>query len=39
VVTEAVFHAPMLALKADAEENACEPSHPWSTPTGRARTA
>ena len=25
VVTEAVFHAPMFALKADAEENACEP--------------
>jgi hypothetical protein len=25
VVTEAVFHAPMFALKADAERNACEP--------------
>ncbi len=25
VVTEAVFHAPMFALKADAKENACEP--------------
>jgi hypothetical protein len=25
VVTEAVFHAPMFALKADAELNACEP--------------
>jgi hypothetical protein len=24
-VTEAVFHAPMFALKADAESNACEP--------------
>ncbi len=25
VVTDAVFHAPMLALNADAERNACEP--------------
>ncbi len=25
VVTEAVFHAPMFALKADAESKACEP--------------
>ena len=25
VVTRAVFHAPMLALNADAEENACAP--------------
>jgi hypothetical protein len=25
VVTEAVFHAPMFALKADARKNACEP--------------
>ena len=24
-VTEAVFHAPMFALKADAEKNACAP--------------
>jgi hypothetical protein len=27
LVTEAVFHAPMFALKADAELNACEPIH------------
>jgi hypothetical protein len=27
VVTEAVFHAPMFALKADAESNACAPSN------------
>ena len=27
VVTEAVFHAPMFALKADVKRNACEPSH------------
>jgi thiamine pyrophosphate-dependent acetolactate synthase large subunit-like protein len=26
VVTAAVFHAPMLAFKADAEENACAPT-------------
>ena len=26
VVIEAVFQAPMSALNADAEENACEPS-------------
>jgi hypothetical protein len=25
VVTRAVFHAPMFALKADVERNACEP--------------
>ena len=35
VVTPAVFHAPMFALNADAEANACAPSHPRSTPTGR----
>jgi hypothetical protein len=37
VVTDAVFHAPMFALNADAERNTCEPSHPRSTPTARAR--
>ncbi len=37
VVIEAVFHAPMFALNADAELNACEPSHPRSTPTEGAR--
>ena len=26
VVTAAVFHAPMFALNADAEANACEPT-------------
>ena len=36
-VTAAVFHAPMFALNADAEENACEPSHTRSTPTEGAR--
>jgi hypothetical protein len=36
-VTDAVFHAPMSALNADAPLNACEPSHPRSTPTSRAR--
>jgi hypothetical protein len=36
--TDAVFHAPMSALNADAEANACEPNHPRSTPTERART-
>ena len=30
-----MFHAPMFALNADAERNACAPSHPRSTPTGR----
>ena len=35
VVTAAVFHAPMFALNADADQNACAPSHPRSTPTGR----
>ncbi len=38
-VTRAVFHAPMSALNADAELNACETSRTWSTPTERARTA
>jgi hypothetical protein len=28
VVTDAVFHAPMVALNADAEPNACAPIHP-----------
>jgi hypothetical protein len=32
-VTEAVFHAPMFALNADAKRNACEPSRTRSTPT------
>jgi hypothetical protein len=32
VVTAAVFHAPMFALKASAYWNACDPSHPRSTP-------
>jgi hypothetical protein len=36
--TDAVFHAPMFALNADAEENACEPKRTRSTPTERART-
>ncbi len=27
VVTDAVFHAPMFALNADADMNACEPNH------------
>jgi hypothetical protein len=35
VVTDAVFHAPMFALNAHAVRNACEPSHPRSTPAGR----
>jgi hypothetical protein len=36
--TDAVFHAPMFALNADAEANACEPSRTRSTPTERAQT-
>ncbi len=36
-VTAAVFHAPMFALNAFADLNACAPSHPRSTPTERAR--
>ncbi len=35
--TDAVFHAPMFALNAHADWNACEPSHPRSTATERAR--
>ncbi len=35
-VTAAVFHAPMSALNAAADRNACEPSHTQSTPTERA---
>ncbi len=38
VVTDAVFHAAMFALNADAEPNACQPSHSRSTPTERTRT-
>jgi hypothetical protein len=38
VDTRAVFHAPMFALNATAPSNACEPSHPRSTPTEGART-
>jgi len=34
---DAVLHAPMFALNADADRNACEPSHTRSTPTERAR--
>jgi hypothetical protein len=37
-VTRAVFHAPMFALNADADKNACKPSHTRSTPTEGART-
>ena len=37
-VTDAVFHAPMSALNADASANACEPSHTQSTPAERTRT-
>jgi hypothetical protein len=37
-VTDAVFHAPMFALNADAIWNACEPSHTKSTPVESART-
>jgi hypothetical protein len=36
-VARAVFHAPMFALNAVANWNACEPSHARSTPTERAR--
>jgi hypothetical protein len=35
LVIRAVFHAPMSALNALAPSNACAPSHPRSTPTGR----
>jgi hypothetical protein len=34
-MTRAVFHAPMFALNADAEWNACEPYHPRSTADGK----
>ncbi len=37
-MTRAVFHAPMSALNADAERNACEPSRTRSTPAEGART-
>jgi hypothetical protein len=37
-VTDAVFHAPMFALNADADWNACEPSRTQSTPTESAGT-
>jgi hypothetical protein len=36
--TDAVFHAPMFALNADADANACEPNRTRSTPTEGART-
>ena len=36
MVIDAVFHAPMFALNADAELNACAPSHPRSTADGKA---
>jgi hypothetical protein len=36
--TDAVFHAPMFALNADAERKACEPNRTWSTPTESAQT-
>ncbi len=35
--TDAVFHAPMFALNADADASACGPSQPQSTPTEGAR--
>jgi hypothetical protein len=38
-VTDAVFHAPMFALNADIEANACKPSHMRSSPTESARLA
>jgi hypothetical protein len=37
-VTEAVFHAPMFALKADADWNTCEPRTRRSAAAGSART-
>ncbi len=33
VLTDAVFHAPMFALNANAPWNACKPSRTRSTPT------
>jgi hypothetical protein len=38
-VTEAVFHAPMFALKADAELNACEPRPRRSAAAGKCSHA
>jgi hypothetical protein len=35
--TDAMFHAPMFALNAAADRNACKPNHTRSTPTERAR--
>jgi hypothetical protein len=32
-MTDAVFHAPMFALNADADWNACKRNHKRSTPT------
>ena len=37
VVTDAVFHAPMFALNAVADQNACEPDHTQFTPIESAR--
>jgi hypothetical protein len=37
-VTDAMFHAPMSALNADADWNACKPSRRRSTPTESVRT-
>ena len=37
-VTRAVFHAPMFALNADADRNACDLNHTRCTPTECART-
>ena len=34
-VTRSTFHDAMFALNANAASNACAPSHPRSTPTGR----
>ncbi len=36
-MTEAVFHAPMSALNADANRNACEPRPPAVHADGKAR--
>ncbi len=36
-VSAAVFHAPMFALNADAEKNACEPNHTRPMPAEAAR--
>jgi hypothetical protein len=37
-VNDAVFHAPMFTLNADANRNACEPNHTGSAPTECAHT-